>query len=92
MNSTKDFDEWHVHSPNDVTRVSSRGIQLGNHSDKGYDHASGSITASEYEADTLCLVGIGASGAHRIQCWASGGFYVDGSVTANSYNNSSDTK
>lgn len=83
---------WHDHGPNDATRVSGRGIPLGNQLDKGHDSASGSTTASEYEADTLCIVSIGAAGNHRITRWAARGFYVDGSVTANDCLNSSDKK
>lgn len=92
MTSTKDYDVWHGHAPNDATRVSARGIQLGNQTSSGYVHASGSITASEHEVGTLCMAGLGAPGTHRITSWATRGFYVVGSVTADDYLNWSDKK
>lgn len=90
MISTKDDYIWHLHAPNNAIRVAAKGIHLGNQLDKGYERASGSITASEYEVDTLCIVGIGAAGNHMITCWAAICFKVDGSVTANDDLNSSD--
>lgn len=87
MSSTKDYAVWHVHAPLGATRVSVRGIQLGNQTNPEYDRASGSVTAPEYEVGTLCMVGIGAVGTHRIRCWATGGLCVVGSVTADDYVN-----
>lgn len=65
---------WYVHDPRNETRMSARGIQLGNQGGKGYDHASGSIIASENAEDPLCIVGIGEIGHHKITCWSEAGY------------------
>lgn len=65
MCSTRDDYMWYVHSVTCATRISGRGIQLGNQLDKGYDHASGSITASEYDPGTLDIEGIGSPGKRK---------------------------
>lgn len=90
MISAKDVNVWPVHSPSADTRINATSIQLGNQVDQGYDHASGFITSSDQATDSLCIIGNGPINGQKISCWAEAGVIFPGSITANSYNNSSD--